>query len=158
INELLPGLGELERPTIAAINAHTVGIGVVLAALCDMRVAAETATFACREIDVGLVPGEGGLLAGQGVPQVIVREMLFTGRRFSAAEMQAAGFLNAVVPREAVLERAREIAVLAAAKSLPALKLTKRIFNSIEGLGWSDAYELSQEASTLLTPGPDAAE
>jgi enoyl-CoA hydratase len=158
INELLPALTELERPTIAAINAHTVGIGVVLAALCDLRVAAAEATFSCREIEYGLVPGEGGLLASLRMPQGLVREMLFTARRFSAAEMQAGGYLNAVVPRAEVASKARELAEMMAAKSLPALKATKRTQVAIEGLDWPDAYLLAQEASAGLTGGPDAAE
>lgn len=158
INELLPHLTELERPTIAAINAHTVGIGVVLAALCDMRIAAESATFACKEIEYGLVPGEGGLLAALRMPQGIVREMLFTGRRFTAEEMRLAGYLNAVVPREDVTAKARELARTIAAKSLPSLKATKRVQVAIEGMDWPDAYLLAQQASADLTAGPDAAE
>jgi enoyl-CoA hydratase/carnithine racemase len=159
INELLPRLYELDRPTIAAINAHVVGIGVVIAALCDIRVAADTATFACREIDYGIVPGEGGLLAGLGVPSGTVREMLFSARRFSAAEMQEAGFVGHVVPREQVLARSREIAAPIAAKSLPALRASKRVFNAIDGMGWREAYLLAQEASAAeLTATADAAE
>jgi enoyl-CoA hydratase len=158
INALLPHLRELDRPVIAAINAHTVGIGIVLAALCDIRVAADSATFACREIDYGLVPGEGGLLASLRMPQAIVREMLFTARRFSAAEMQAAGYLNAVVPRDQVMTRAGELAAMMAAKSLPALRATKRTQVAIEGMDWTDAYLLAQEASGQLVGGADAAE
>jgi len=158
INQLLPHLNELERPTIAAINAHTVGIGVVLAALCDLRIAADSATFACKEIEYGLVPGEGGLLASLRMPQGVVREMLFTARRFSAEEMRQAGYLNAVVPRDQVPAKARELALMMAAKSLPSLKATKRTQVAIEGMDWPDAYLLAQEASAQLTGGPDAAE
>jgi len=158
INELLPNLSGLERPTIAAINSHAVGIGVVLAALCDIRVAADSATFACREIDYGLVPGQGGLLPALGMPRAIAREMLFTARRFSAEEMKAAGFLNAVVPRERVTAKALEIAALMAAKSRPALEATKRTQIAIEGLPWREAYLKAQEESAELTRNSDAAE
>ncbi len=158
INELLPDLGAMERPTIAAINAHTVGIGVVLAALCDLRIAADSATFACREIDYGLVPGEGGLLASLRMPQGLVREMLLTARRFSAEEMLRGGYLNAVVPRAEVLAKAHETAALIAAKSLPSLRATKRVQVAIEGMDWPEAYLLAQEASAELTAGPDARE
>jgi enoyl-CoA hydratase/carnithine racemase len=123
-----------------------------------MRVAAESATFSCKEIEYGLVPGEGGLLASLQMPQGIVREMLFTARRFSAAEMEQAGYLNAVVPREEVIEKAGELAGLIAAKSLPALKATKRTQVAIEGMDWPDAYLLAQQASAELTGGADAAE
>ncbi len=158
INALLPHLRGLDRPTIAAINAHAVGIGVVFAALCDMRIAADSATFSCREIDYGLVPGEGGLLASLRMPQGIVREMLFTGRRFGADEMRAAGYLNAVVPRAEVAAKAEELAAMMATKSLPALRATKRTQVAIEGMDWAEAYLLAQEASGELVGGADAAE
>jgi enoyl-CoA hydratase/carnithine racemase len=159
INELLPNLSGLERPTIAAVNSHAVGIGIVLAALCDIRVGAESATFACREIDYGLVPGQGGLFAALGMPRAIARELLFTGRRFSADEMAAAGFLNAVVAREEVSAKAREIAGLMAAKSRPALEATKRTQIAIEGMAdWRQAYLKAQEESAELTRNSDAAE
>jgi enoyl-CoA hydratase/carnithine racemase len=158
INRMLPALGEIDRPTIAAINAHAVGIGIVFAALCDIRIAADTATFACRDIDYGLVPGQGGLFAALPLPRGIAREMLFTGRRFSAEEMRQAGFLNAVAPRAEVTAKAREIADLIAAKSLPSLRATKRVQVAIEGMDWREAYLLAQEASAGLTAGEDAAE
>ncbi len=158
INRLLPHLGEIDRPTIAAINAHSVGIGIALAALCDIRIAADSATFACRDIDYGLVPGQGGLLAGLRMPLGIVREMLFSGRRFSAEEMRHAGFLNAVVPRSEVSAKAGEIAASIAAKSLPSLRATKRVQLSIGEMDWRDAYLLAQEASSRLTGSEDAAE
>jgi len=158
VNALLPALNELQRPTIAAINAHTVGIGVVLAALCDLRVAADSATFACREIDYGLVPGESRLLESAGIPRATVRELLLTGRRFSARELREAGFLNAVVPRTDVLAKAREIAALIAAKSLPSLKAAKRTLYAVEELAWPEAYLVAQEESALLHAGTDAGE
>jgi enoyl-CoA hydratase/carnithine racemase len=158
INEMLPSLLEIERPTIAAINAHVVGVGVIVAALCDMRFAAETATFSCREIEYGLVPPEGGMLASMQVPRGLVREMMFTARRFSAEEIHLGGFVNGVVPREEVLKKAYETAELIAAKSLPALRATKRVQGAIDGMSWYDAYILGQEVSGELTDGEDAAE
>jgi enoyl-CoA hydratase/carnithine racemase len=158
INALLPHLRELDRPTIAAINAHAVGIGVVLAALCDLRIAADDATFSCREIDYGLVPGEGGLLASLRMPQGLVREMLLTARRFSAEEMRLGGYLNAVVPRSEVAAKVQELAAMMASKSLPSLRATKRTQVAIEGMPWEEAYLLAQEASAELTGGADAAE
>ena len=158
INELLPGLTEMPRPTIAAINAHAIGIGVVLASLCDMRVASEEAAFACREIFYGLVPGEGGLLKYLGLPQGVIREMLFTARRFTASEMYDHGFLNRVVPRSDVMHTAKEIASEIAVKSLPSLKALKETLLSIDGLPWDEAYVIAQDASTRFTEGKDASE
>lgn len=67
---------------------------MILAGLCDMRVAAEDAAFACPEIDYGLVAGDAGLFSLINMPEGKVREMLFTGARFTARELEATGFFN----------------------------------------------------------------
>jgi enoyl-CoA hydratase/carnithine racemase len=158
INASLPRFASLDRPVIAAVNAHAVGVGTVLAGLCDLRVAADSATFACPEIDYGLVGGGAGLFSYLNLPEAVIREMLYTGRRFSAAEMYRAGFLNYVVSREAVLGKALELARSMAEKSLPALKARKQVFLDIEGKTWHESYLLAQGASARLVAGQDARE
>src|ERR1700691_5365258 len=110
INASLPRFERLSRPVIATINSPAVGIGVILAGLCDLRVAAESATFACPEIDFGLIAGGGGLFSYLNMPEGFLRELLYTGRRFSSTEMRNAGFLNYVVPKNDVLAKSLEIA------------------------------------------------
>jgi enoyl-CoA hydratase/carnithine racemase len=158
INRTLPRLYELDRPVIAAINASAIGIGVILAASCDMRVTCDAAFFACPEIDYGLVAGGAGLFAWLKMPEGRVREMVYTGRRFSAAELSDTGFFNYIVSRHEVLPKAMEIARLIAHKSLPAIKARKATSNALEGLSWYDAYLLSQRASASLTAGEDGQE
>ena len=158
INAQLPRFYAMDRPVIAAINAPAVGIGVILAALCDMRIASDAAHFSCPEIDFGLVAGGAALLALAKMPEARVREMLFTGRRFTAAELEPSGFFNYVVPRQAVLPKALELAAQIAVKSLPAIRARKRASTRIEGRGWVDAYLDAQRFSAALTAGDDGAE
>ena len=158
INSVLPRFALLDRPVIAAINAHAVGVGVVLSGLCDLRIAADTATFACPEINFGLVGGGAGLFSYLNMPEATIREMLYTGRRFSAEEMLRAGFLNAVVPRADVLSSAMALAATIAEKSLPSLKARKRVLVEIEGLSWNDSYLLAQKVSSEMTAGRDPGE
>lgn len=158
INAVLPRFATLDRPTIAAVNAPAVGVGMILAGLCDLRVAADTATFACPEIDFGLVGGGAGLFDYLNLPQSLVREMLYTGQRFTAASMQAAGFLNRIVPRADVLDSALELAGHIAAKSLPALRARKRVLIEIEQMSWMESYLHSQSASAALVAGRDGQE
>ncbi|WP_228430811.1 enoyl-CoA hydratase/isomerase family protein [Baekduia soli] len=158
INRTLPRLYDLDRPVIAAINGHAVGIGVILAATCDLRVAADDACFSCPEIDFGLVAGGAGLMAWLKMPEGVVREMLYTGRRFTAGELAGTGFFNYIVAREEVVPKAMGIAELIAAKSLPAIKARKATSNALEGLGWHDAYLLAQRATAALTAGEDGQE
>jgi enoyl-CoA hydratase len=158
INAVLPRFAELDRPVVAAVNGHAVGIGVVLAGLCDLRIAANTATFACPEVDYGLVGGGAGLFSYLNMPEALIREMLYTGRRFSAEEMRQGGFLNRVVERHEVMEASLTMARTIAAKSLPSLRARKRVSVAIEGMSWNDSYLLAQAASADLVAGDDAGE
>ena len=158
INDRVPGFFRLERPVIAAINGHAIGIGMILAALCDMRVASSEALFACPEIDYGLVAGGAGLLALLKMPEAKVREMLFTGRKFTALELEPTGFFNYVVPRHEVLPKAMELASLIARKSLPAVRARKLASVALEGRTWMEAYLDAQALSADLVAGEDSGE
>lgn len=158
INDRVPGFFRMERPVIAAINGHAIGIGMILAALCDMRVASSEALFACPEIDYGLVAGGAGLLALLKMPEAKVREMLFTGRKFTAQELEPTGFFNYVVPRHEVLPKALELASLIARKSLPAVRARKLASVALEGRTWMEAYLDAQALSADLVAGEDSGE
>lgn len=158
INEQVPGFYRLDRPVIAAINGAAIGIGMVLAGLCDMRVAAEDARFACPEIDYGLVGGGAGLFAMLKLPEAKVREILFTGRRFTARELEPTGFFNYVVPRGEVLPKALELARQIASKSLPSIRARKIASVGLEGRSWMEAYLDAQAMSAELVAGRDSGE
>lgn len=147
INRTLPRLYDLDRPVIAAVNGHTVGVGVLLAGVCDIRVGAQDATVACPEIDFGLVAGSGGLLSWLKVPEGLLREMYYTGDRIPAQRMLEVGYFNRIVPRSEVVPTAMALAERIAGKSLDSLRARKRASNALEGLPWKDAYLLTQEAS-----------
>jgi enoyl-CoA hydratase/carnithine racemase len=158
INVVLPRLYRLERPVIAAICDPAIGIGMILAALCDMRIAAEDALFACPEIDYGLVAGGAGLFAHVNMPEAKVREMLFSGARFTARELEPTGFFNYVLPRADVLLRAIALARQIAAKSLPSIRARKVASTRLEGRSWSEAYLDAQSLTADLTEGEDGGE
>ena len=158
INAQLPRFYRLERPIIAAINGAAIGVGMILAALCDMRVAAEDAKFACPEIDYGLVAGGAALFRHVGMPEARVREMLFTGARFTARELEATGFFNRVVPRAEVLKTAMELARRIATKSIPAIRARKIASTNLEGRDWASAYLDAQALSGQLNSGSDGGE
>lgn len=158
INGVIPRFYAMEKPVIASITSRVIGIGVLLAAACDMRIAASDAVFSCPEIDYGLVAGSSKLLNYLGLPEALVREMTFTGRPITAQRMLAGGFLNEVVPRQDVLAVALTMAQDIAAKSMPALRARKRAFVSHEALSWLDAYKLAQGFSAELVALRDSGE
>lgn len=158
VNAALPRFAAIERPVIAAINGPVVGVGMLLAGLCDMRIASQVAKFSCPEIDYGLVAGGGGILALAKMPEAKVREMLFTGARFSARELEPTGYFNYVLPPEAVLDKAMEIAARIATKSLSAIVARKQACLRTEGRTWTEAYLEAQALSGQLAGGRDGAE
>lgn len=159
INECLPHFYNLSRPVIGAINSHAVGVGLVLAAFCDLRVASKDAFFACPEIDRGVLAGGGSFFTRLNMPAGRIREMIYTGRRFMAEELQQhSGFFNYIVPRDQVMPKAMELAGIIADKSLAALKANKLCNNASETMSWTEAYKLSQSESAKLTVTKDAKE
>jgi enoyl-CoA hydratase/carnithine racemase len=158
INECMPRFYNLNRPVIAAINKHAVGVGLVLASFCDIRIASQDAFFATPEIDRGVLAAGGGFFFRLNMPQGKVREMILTGRRFMAEELRDTGFFNYIVPADQVMPKAMEIARMIAKKSLPALKANKLTTNAGEHLTWQEAYKSTNEASARLTVSQDAKE
>lgn len=158
INAVLPRFYRLDRPTIAAINGAAVGVGMVWAGLFDLRVAADDARFAVPEIDYGLVGGGAGLFGLLKMPEAKVREMLFTGGRYTARDIEGTGFFNAVVPRAAVLDTALGLARRIASKSLPAIRARKLASIALEGRTWMEAYLDAQALSAELAAGRDSGE
>jgi len=142
---------------IAAIKGPAVGVGVMLAGMCDMRVASEDARLACPEVDYGLIGGSAGLLASLRMPEAKVREMVYTGRSFTARELENTGFFNYIVPRPAVLPLALDLAEQIAGKNLKALRARKLASLMFEGPDWMEAYLEAQEASSALVEHPDSA-
>lgn len=117
---------DLEVPTVAAINGPAVGAGLCLALACDLRYAAEDATFAAPFTSLGLHPG---MAATWLLPEVasiaVARELLLAGRTVKGAEAVQLGMVNRAFRREAVLAEALQVATGIAAKAPIATRLTK---------------------------------
>jgi enoyl-CoA hydratase len=143
-------------PVIGAINGPALGAGIAFAACCDVIIASENATFGTTEINVGLLGASShlSLLVGR----YKAREMFFTGEQVRAAEIYRFGSLRAVVPREQLMDEARDLAATLAAKSPIALRLAKESMNRVEYLPLKDAYRTEQEYTARLLGFDDATE
>src|SRR5918994_2098640 len=117
-------------PTIAAVNGYALGGGCEVAIACDVRIAAENATFGFPEVSLGILPGMGGT---QRLPRLVgpalAKELIFTGRRIGAAEAREIGLVNRVVPQGEALKVARELAAEIAANGPLAVRHAKAATN-----------------------------
>src|SRR5689334_7629487 len=114
---------ECEKPVIAAINGAAIGAGLVLALSCDILLAAEEASVAMTEVDVGLAGGVRHGLRFFG--QSDARLMFYTARRLSGADLYRMGVVSACVPGSRLMDVALEIANEIAAKSPLAVRAAK---------------------------------
>jgi enoyl-CoA hydratase/3-hydroxyacyl-CoA dehydrogenase len=114
--------------TIAAVNAVAFGGGCELAMACDVRLAAESATFGQPEINLGIIPGFGGT---QRLPRLVgeprALEMNLTGEAIAAAEAYELGLANRVVPDHELLDTALAWARKLAGQAPLALEQIKRV-------------------------------
>jgi len=112
-----PGVGGITRnldiwkPIIAAINGHCLAGGLEIALACDIRIAADNATFGLTEVSRGIIPGAGGT---QRLPRLISTtkslEMILTADRIDAQEALQIGMVSRVVPLKEVLYEALKTA------------------------------------------------
>ena len=143
-------------PVVGAINGAAVGTGIVLASLCDIRIASEKAKFALPEIDVGVLGGSRHVmrLAGQGM----TRLMMYTGRRLTAQEALQAHIVDQVVAPEDVMPTAMALAEEIASKSPPAIRLAKQGLNRTEFMTLKEGYEFECTLTAAVRRTPEAKE
>jgi len=116
LQDSFTALERARMPVLCAIQGACVGGGVDMVCAADLRYATESAYFSIAEINIGMTADVGTLQRmPKLVPEGIVRELAYTGRRWTAAEAKAAGFVNAVYPDHdalvaGVLATAAEIA------------------------------------------------
>jgi enoyl-CoA hydratase/carnithine racemase len=130
--EMADALENMRALTIAAIHGWCVGGALVLAAACDLRVAAEDARFSIPEVDLGIPLAWGGIpRLVREIGPALTKELVLTCRPFDAAEAKAAGFLNRLVPAAKLESEVLELARSLAAKASHPILSTKRHVNAV---------------------------
>ena len=166
LREILGPMGEgfdalagVPQPTVAAVagGAHSAGLELALA--CDIRVAAEDATFAMPETGDGLVPRGGGT---QRLPRAVGRaqalRLLLTGEVIDAAEALRIGLVSEVVPPGDHDAAARAVAETIASRGPLATRFAKEaIIRGVE-VPLQEALRLELELTVLLQTTADRAE
>jgi enoyl-CoA hydratase len=124
-------LEEARIPVLVAIQGGAIGGGVDLATACDIRYATEDAFVCIQEVNIGMTADVGTFpRLVKLIPEGIVRELAYTGRRMPAEEARQAGLINRVFPdQESMLAGVLEVAEQIASKAPLAVYGSKRMIN-----------------------------
>ncbi|HXY31893.1 MAG TPA: enoyl-CoA hydratase-related protein [Gemmatimonadaceae bacterium] len=126
----------LERPVVAAVRGRALAGGTGLATACDIVLAHEDAQFGYPEIRIGFVPAMVMTMLRRSVGEKRAFDLVATGSLVGAAEAQALGLVSRVIPA-ADFDAEVDRVVTALATAPPgALRLTKRLFYELDGLGF----------------------
>ena len=153
----------LERarvPVLCAIQGACIGGGIDMISAADLRYATEDAYFSIQEINIGMTADVGTL---QRMPKLvaegIVRELAYTGRKWSVAEAQAAGFVNAVFPdHETMMASVMATAAEIASKSPMAVWGTKQTMHYTRDHSVADGLEFVANWNAAMFDTDDMAE
>jgi enoyl-CoA hydratase len=146
-------------PIIGAVNGAAYGGGCEIAGCCDFLYAAETARFALTEVTLGIMPGGGGT---QTLPRAVgerrAKELILTGKPFSAMEARAWGLVNEVLPLPDLLREALATASRIARNAPIAVRQAKLSIHRGLQSSLRDGLALEIEAYNRMVPTEDRRE
>jgi 2-(1,2-epoxy-1,2-dihydrophenyl)acetyl-CoA isomerase len=142
-------------PIVAKVNGDAVGAGLAVAAVSDFAYAADSATFSCAFVRVGLIPDTGGTFL---LPELVglrtAKRLAFTGKFFDADEAAEMGLINEAVADDELDETVDELLETLRAGPTRTIGLAKRAIHRNLGTGWRDAldYENAVQSQAYETP------
>jgi 2-(1,2-epoxy-1,2-dihydrophenyl)acetyl-CoA isomerase len=149
-------LRALEKPVIAAVNGAAAGAGMSLACACDLRIAADSATFVPAFINIGLIPDSGGsYFVTRILGPARAFEWLASGKRLTAAEAHAWGLVSEVVELNALPARAAELAAQLAALPTRGVGMTKRLLDHAVTASLEEQLEREAQLQAAATQTED---
>ena len=149
----------LRKPVIAAVNGYALGGGLELALGCDIRLAAESATFAAPEIKLGWIGGGGmSALLAHSIGTSNAAFMLLTGDPVDAATALRWGLVTEVVPAAALTSRALDLAATIASRAPIAAQAARRNLQAAYEMPLGRAIDYERQLQTICFATEDAAE
>ena len=146
-------------PIIGAINGAAYGGGCEIAACCDFLYAADTARFALTEVTLGIMPGGGGT---QNLPRAVgerrAKELILTGRPFTAEQARTWGLVNEVIPLPDLVREALATASHIARNAPISVRQAKLSIHRGLQLSLRDGLALEIEAYNRMVPTEDRRE
>lgn len=149
----------LLKPSIAAINGYAFGGGLETAMTCDIRIAADTASFAAPEIKLGWIGGAGmAVNLAHAVGPSNAALMIMTGDPIDAATAEKWGLVSRVVPRADLLAEAKRLATTIAARAPIAAETAKLNLRAAWDRSVEDAISYERDLQAICFATEDAGE
>ncbi len=144
------------KPIIASVNGYALGGGLEFALNCDFIIAADNAVFGLTEASLGIIPGGGGT---QLLPRIIGRarakEVIFSARRFDAAEAERLGLVAKVVPVDCLKDETEKVVRAIVANAPISLREAKRAIDQGVEMKLADGLQLEREAYNVTLTTED---
>jgi enoyl-CoA hydratase len=157
-NRVLDRIQESPLVSVAAISGYAFGGGLTLAAACDFRVASEDSLFGQPEIDLGWVPGWGGVARlVRLIGPARAKDLCMTGRRVTAPYAQSAGLVDRLAAKPELRENAASFARELAARDAQALRGIKALAAAATTGPAAHSFDALLNSSLLHNPKAQAA-
>lgn len=141
IQKLTRAMYSLEVPAVAAVNGPAYGSGCGSAAMCDIRFASQTATFAVNFSHLGMLAGDGGsYFLNQIVGPEKAAEMIFTGDPIDAEEALRCGLVSRVYPPDRLMDESLTMARRIASHPPKGLRMAKRLLREARQAARFDSF------------------
>ena len=157
-SRMMVKLTRLPQPVIARVHGVATAAGCQLVSMCDLAVAADTASFALPGVNVGVFCSTPAVGVVRNVARKRVMEMLLTGDPIDAATALDWGLVNRVVPAAELDAAVRAFTDRILARSASVISLGKQAFYAQVERPLDDAYAVTSEAMACNLMDPDAAE
>ena len=150
IHRVVRSIYGLEVPSVAAINGAAIGLGMDVACMTDIRIAADTAKMGVTFLKLGLIPGDGGAwLLPRTIGMSRAAEMLFTGDVIDAKTAADWGLVSRVVPAADLMTEAMALAEKIALQPPHALRLAKSLLKQGQTASYDTLMEMSAAAQAI---------
>jgi enoyl-CoA hydratase/carnithine racemase len=147
---------KLQKPSIAAVNGHAMGVGMGVALACDIRYAAEKAVFSEAFSRMGLIPGDGSswqLPRMIGIGNTLLLQ--YTGDRIDGDEAYRLGIVSKLLPDDGLMESAMELATRLAQGPAQSLALIKYLVHKSLEMDFEDSLDLAHVAQEQVRKTED---
>ena len=154
--QVVQRIHELQKPSIAAVNGHAMGVGMGISLSCDIRIASEKAVFSEAFVRMGLIPGDG---SSWQLPRIIGLSNTFllqyTGDRVDGNEAYRMGLVSKVVPHEELMPAAMELASRLAQGATQSMSLIKYLVHKSLETNLQHSLEIAHAAQELARKTED---